>query len=220
MFSKKIIITTALVGTSLALVGTLIGTNTFAFTISRAAATDKDFTFNQSVASKVTYSGSPTNPVVSNVTTDVSTPISVKFYRESAPSGAYSPGPGENGSFLYDKFSCEKTYAFEAGINNLTKFEIQFKYIYSSEIYDDFDDHFNYNVQLTFYNGNTVVDTAYYSSDRTTKGVIYTHTWDKSGEVSQKIDYFKCTLYSGGGGGGRDTFRELFLYYYKVWWSC
>lgn len=210
MFSKKIIITTALVGTSLALVGTLIGTNTFAFNISKAAATDKDFTFNQSVASQVTYGGG--TPRISNVTTGISSPIQVAMYRESGDS-SWSPSLGTNGCFFYSSYCCDRTFTFEAGINNLTDFEIRFEYSYTSER------SYNYNLIMIFYHGSTVVDTANYSVEKTTEGAVYTHTWEKSDAVVEKIDKVKCSLYSGG-DGNKDTWRELKIRYYKAWWSC
>ena len=161
------------------------------------------------------YGGNSTS-VVSNVVTGISSTIATKLYRESGEKGERT---SRDGCFFSAEYSNQRTFAFEAGLNNLIGFEIQFKYSYSAQYDDGSFDPFNYNVALTFYRGRTVVDTANYSLAATTRGTTYTHTWSKGLEVSEKIDYVKCSL-NNGGGGNKDTWRLLTINYYKVTWDC
>ena len=181
----------------------------------KAANGNKIFAFDSTVASQVQYGGNETT-VVSNVVTGISTPISTKLYRESGPNKEYA---GNDGCFFSANYSNERTFAFEAGLNNLVEFEIQFKYSYDSSWDSGLKTYFAYNVIMTFYHGNTVVDTANYSCNQTTRETTYTHTWTKGIEVSEKIDRVKCSL-DNCGGSSTDDWRVLKIIHYKVTWNC
>ena len=215
MISKKILITTALLGTALTLGGAIFATNNFGLNILKTSAVDveKVFTFDKDNATQVYYSaGDP--PRVSNVETGFSSPIATKFYRES---GTLGDKWSRSGYFFTSNYAGTRTYAFEAGLNNLTGFGIEFSYSYDSQ-YDDPSCHFSYDVTLTFYNGNTVVDTKVYTLDDTDRGVTYTHTWVKDNEITDKIDRVKCSLYSYG--SSYDTYRVLRIHHFIVNWTC
>lgn len=179
-----------------------------------AVSTQKEFFFDKNVGDQVEYGGNSTS-VVSNVVTGISSTIATKLYRESGERGERT---GHDGCFFSAEYCNQKTFAFEAGLNNLIGFEIRFKYSYDKQ-WDDGLGPFSYNVTLTFYHGKAVVDTANYSLDATTRGTTYTHTWSKGPEVSEKIDYVKCSL-NNGGGGNKDSWRVLTIDYYKVTWDC
>ena len=171
-----------------------------------AATIQKEFLFDKDVASQVQYGGNETG-VVSNVTTGISTPIATKLYRES---GDRSESAGKNNCFFSADYSNQRAFAFEAGLNNLVGFEIQFRYSYNENYDNGLFSHFNYDVTMNFYHGKTVVDTAEYSLAETVRGTVYTHSWTKEIEVTEKIDRVKCTL-SNGGGGSKTDWRQLFI---------
>ena len=213
MAIKKLLVAASIVTVSLAAFTAVISKeNTTDFVA--AASGDKEFYFNESVASQVQYGGNETN-VVRNVTTGISTPIATKLYREAGASGERTD---HDGCFFSATWCNDKTFTFEAGVNNLTGFEIQFKFDYHSQ-WDSGGSRFNYNVTMIFYHGGKVVDTANYSLDQTTRDTVYTHTWTKGIEVNDKIDYVKCSLNNAGLGNG-DTWRVLKINYYKVVWNC
>ena len=183
--------------------------------LSKASGTNKEFVFDSSVASQVQYGGNETG-VISRVETGISSPIETKLYRESGPN---KESAGKDGAFFSANYSNERTFAFEAGLNNLVGFEIQFKYSYD-KTWDSGDrTYFAYNVTFTFYKGSTVVDTAQYSLSQTTRETVYTHTWQKGQEINEKIDRVKCSL-DNCGGSSKDDWRVLKIIHYKVIWDC
>ena len=214
MAIKKLLVAASIVTVSLAAFTVVVSKeNTMDFVA--AASGDKEFYFNQSVASQVQYGGNETN-VVRNVTTGISTPIATKLYREA---GTYGEDVSNDGCFFSFEHCNRRTFTFEAGLNNLTGFEIQFKYSYDP-IWDSGErTYFKYNVTMTFYHGGETVDTANYSLSQTTRDTVYTHTWTKGIEVNNKIDYVKCSL-NNAGGSSRDDGITLIINYYKVVWNC
>ena len=214
---KKLLITTGVITASfVAVFAAFSNESTIDFT--NAASTQKEFVYDSSVSSQVEYGGSYTN-AVKNVTTGISTPIATKLYRESGENKYESASLNNGDCFFYVQHSNQRAHAFEAGLNNLVGFEIKFKYSYDQQYDNGTYSAFNYNLTLTFYHGNTVVDTANYSLDKTTRGTEYTHTWSKDAGISEKIDYVKCSL-DNTGGSSKDDWRELRIYYYKVIWNC
>lgn len=217
MISRKLLAAVGLLTTATAAVVAGFTSQGGTLGFSKAIGTDKEFTYNSSVASQVEYGGSSTTQV-RNVTTGISTPIATKLYREAGERSDYFY-LDKDYCFYFVQWSNQRTYAFEVGLNNLIGFEIQFKYSYREERDTGLMDPLSYNLTLTFYSGKNVVGTANYSLDKTTRETVYTHTWTKDDSITEKIDYVKCSL-ANGGGGNKDEGRSLTLYYYKVWWSC
>ena len=217
MISRKILAAVGLLATTSAITVSIVS-NGRVTNFAKAISTDKVFTYDESVSSQVEYGGSSTTRV-KNVTTGISTPIATKLYREAGESSDRFYLDKSN-NFYFVQWSNQRTYAFEAGLNNLTGFEIQFKYEYREERDTGLMDPLSYNLTLTFYRSGAVIHTANYSLNKTTRNTVYTHTWSKEEDnVTEKIDYVKCSL-ENGGGGNQDEGRSLTVYYYKVWWSC
>ena len=213
MLSKKLLVAASVFVTALAVTAVVVS-HTGTLKLTKGSATEKTFIFDSTVASQVPYDGGA-GPYTRSVTTGISSNIDVKLYREA---GDGSETTNRDGCFYGANYSNRRTFTFEAGLNNLIGFEIQFRYSYDAS-FDGDKTHFNYTVDLTFYNKKTVVHTKQYSLSDTTRNTTYTHTWEKEPEILDKITNVKCSL-ANGGGGSKDDWRVLKILYYKVIWSC
>lgn len=209
MISRKLKIIGALCACSAAVTATVFAGSRGFGLIKATEAEPKDFTFDHSVASVVTCSGSPDNPVVTNVTTSVSTPIATKFYFSAGK--IINEDKGTNG-FASFGHAIGRTHVFEAGVNNLTAFECQFHAAFNLG-WDN-----NFEAILTFYHGNQEVGSAHRSIPSLTKDEVYTHNWSKTTE-SEVIDRVSCAI-TMSEGQGKDSWCYLELHYFKLTWLC
>ena len=208
MISRKLKTIAALCACSAAATATVFA-GSRGFGLIKATGTEKEFSFDHSVASTVEYSGSPDNPRVTNVTTSVSTPIATKFYLSSGQ--ATNEDKGTNG-FASFGYACQRTHVFEAGVNNLTAFEYQFHAAFNTEWVNKFD------AILTFYHGNQVVGNTQDSVASLTKDKVYTFSWSKTTEP-EVIDRVSCAI-TMSEGQGKDSWCYLELHYFKLTWLC
>lgn len=213
MTSKNFIISIVAIGAciSTAMVAAFGGENNASIGVSRAATTDKEFSFDSAVGSNVSY-----GQYYSSIETGIGSPIQARFYRSEGESK--NEGMHHSGCFYGFQYANRRTHVFEAGINNLTGFELELKFSYNSLFDTDYTP-FNYTAILTFYHGNDVVgEPVEYVQNPTTRETTYKHTWTKTTEP-EKIDKVTCSL-AVNGGSSKDDWCNLYINYFKLYWKC